>query len=64
MSCPQLLPLVDPIPPARGKRARGVSASIRRPKQPQGSGFGKQRWVVERTVAWLHRHGRVQQLGV
>lgn len=41
-------------------RARGISASIPRPKQPHGSGLGKQRWVVERTIAWLHQHRRLR----
>src|SRR6266496_1914082 len=82
----ELLPLVDAIPPVRGKRgrprrrprrllgdgayhsrrhrrelrARGISAAISRPKQPHGSGLGKQRWVVERTIAWLHQYRRLR----
>src|SRR6266516_2509527 len=40
--------------------ARGVSAAISRPKQPHGSGLGKQRWVVERTIAWLHQYRRLR----
>jgi hypothetical protein len=35
-------------------RARGISAAIPRPKQPHGSGLGKQRWVVESTLSCLH----------
>lgn len=80
------MPLVDAIPPVRGKRgrprrrpdkllgdgaynsrrhrgelrARGISAQIPRPKQPHGSGLGKQRWVVERTIAWLHQYRRLR----
>jgi transposase len=41
-------------------RARGIAAAIARPKQPHGSGLGKQRWVVERTIAWLHQYRRLR----
>jgi transposase len=43
-------------------RAGGISVQISRPKQPKGSGLGTQRWVVERTISWLHqyRHLRVR----
>ena len=41
-------------------RARGIGATIPRPKQPHGSGLGKQRWVVERTIAWLHQYRRLR----
>jgi transposase len=40
----ELLPLIDAIPP----------------KQPHGSGLGKQRWVVERTISWLHQYRRLR----
>jgi transposase len=82
----ELLPLVDAIPPVRGKRgrprrrprrllgdgayhsrghrrelrARGISAVVPRPRQTHGSGLGKQRWVVERTIAWLHQYRRLR----
>ncbi len=82
----ELLPLVDSIPPVRGKRgrprrrprrllgdgayhsrrhrrelrARGISTAIPRPKQTHGSGLGQQRWVVERTIAWLHQYRRLR----
>ena len=82
----ELLPLLDAIPPVRGKRgrprrrprrllgdgayhsgrhrqelrARGIGATIPRPRQPHGSGLGKQRWVVERTIAWLHQYRRLR----
>jgi transposase len=41
-------------------RARGISAAISRPKQPRGSGLGRERWVVERTIAWLHQYRRLR----
>ena len=44
----------------RELRARGISAAIPRPKQAHGSGLGKQRWVVERTIAWLHQYRRLR----
>lgn len=82
----QLLPLVEAIPPVRGKRGR----PRRRPSQVQGdraydsgphrealrslgivpvlaqrltghgSGLGIYRWVVERTLAWLHQFRRLR----
>jgi transposase len=74
----QLLPLIDKIPPVRGRRAAGhdgdrtrctptapttttstaASSTPRHPHhiarrgQPHGSGLGKARWVVDRTIAW------------
>jgi transposase len=82
----QLLPLVDGIPPIRGKRgqprrrpacvqgdraydsqahrqalaARGICTLLARRNTPHGSGLGKTRWVVERTLAWLHRFRRLK----
>jgi transposase len=41
-------------------RARGISAAISRPKQPHGSGLGTHRWVVERTISWLHQYRRLR----
>ena len=82
----ELLPLIDAIPPVRGKRgrprrrpkrllgdgayhsrrhrrelhARGIGVAISRPKQPHGSGLGRERWVVERTISWLHQYRRLR----
>ena len=79
-----MLPLVDAIPPVRGRRGRPrrrprtlfgdrayhsrrgrhelrtrrIQAKIAWPKSPHGSGLGKQRWVVERSIAWLHQYRR------
>ena len=41
-------------------RARGIRAAIPRPKHPPGSGLGKERWVVERTLSWLHQYRRLR----
>jgi transposase len=78
----QMIPLVDAIPPVRGKRGRPrrlygdrayhsregrselrrrhIQAKIAAPKTPHGSGLGRKRWVVERTIAWLHQYRRLR----
>jgi transposase len=82
----QLLPLVDQIPPVRGKRGRPrrrprrllgdrayhsrearlelrkrrIQAKLARPKSEHGSGLGRERWVVERTISWLHQYRRLR----
>jgi transposase len=82
----QLVPLVDAIPPVRGRRGRPrqrprslygdrayhsrggrgelrrrhIQAKIAWPKSAHGSGLGTKRWVVERTIAWLHQYRRVR----
>jgi transposase len=37
----------------------GVSHRIPGRRQPNGSGLGRYRWVVERTFAWLHTRRRL-----
>ncbi|HVC86151.1 MAG TPA: transposase, partial [Gaiellaceae bacterium] len=44
----------------RELRRRGIQARIAAPQTPHGSGLGKQRWVVERTIAWLHQYRRLR----
>jgi transposase len=82
----QLFPLLEAIPPVRGKRgrprrrpqallgdrgydskadrsrlrARGITPRIAKRETEHGSGLGKQRWVVERTISWLHQHRRLR----
>lgn len=82
----QLLPLVDAVPPVRGKRGRprrkpdrvqgdrgydsephrrelrsqGITPVLAKRNTKHGSGLGKTRWVVERTLAWLHRFRRLR----
>jgi transposase len=82
----QLVPLVDAIPPVRGKlgrprwrpdrvqgdraydsqphrqqlQARGIQPVLAHRNTPHGSGLGVFRWVVERTIAWLHQFRRLR----
>lgn len=82
----QLLPLVDAIPPIRGKpghprkrpeavqgdrayyckvrcaelRRRHIKPILARRGAPHGSGLGIYRWVVERTLSWLHQKRRLR----
>ena len=82
----QLIPLLDAIPPVRGRRGRPrrrprslygdrayhsresrgelrrrrIQAKIAWPKSAHGSGLGRERWVVERTIAWLHQYRRLR----
>jgi transposase len=82
----QLVPLLDAIPPVRGRRGRprrrpqrlqGDRAYDSEPHRRQlrrrrvkpvlakrntehGSGLGVYRWVVERTISWLHQMRRLR----
>ena len=44
----------------RQLRRRGIQAKIAWPTSPHGSGLGTKRWVVERTIAWLHQYRRLR----
>jgi transposase len=44
----------------RELRARGVEPVIARRETAHGSGLGHERWVVERTFAWLHGFRRLR----
>jgi transposase len=44
----------------RELRRRGVKPVIARRGAEHGSGLGKERWVVERTFAWLHNLRRLR----
>jgi transposase len=37
-----------------------VCPRIARKQTAHGSGLGRQRWVVERTLSWLHQHRRLR----
>jgi transposase len=41
-------------------QARRIDAQIARQGSDHGSGLGRQRWVVERTISWLHQHRRLR----
>ncbi|HEX8947662.1 MAG TPA: IS5 family transposase [Dissulfurispiraceae bacterium] len=82
----QLLPLVEAIPPVRGKRGRprckpeilqgdraydsqphreellrrGIEPILAKRGTEHGSGLGVYRWVVERTLSWLHQYRRLR----
>jgi len=82
----QLLPLVEAIPPIRGKpgrprrkpeavqgdrgydceahrkelRRRSIQPILAKRGTPHGSGLGLYRWVVERTLSWLHQFRRLR----
>ena len=38
----------------------GIRPRFARPGEPHGSGLGKHRWVVERTIAHLHQNRRLK----
>jgi IS5 family transposase len=44
----------------RGLRQRGITPRIARPGIESKQRLGQQRWVVERTNAWLHRQRRLR----
>lgn len=39
---------------------RGIATEIAHRYTEHGSGLGKTRWVVERTIAWLHQFRRLR----
>jgi transposase len=41
-------------------RQRGIRPQIARRGVLHGSGLGRQRWPVERTIAWLHQFRRLR----
>ena len=41
-------------------RARGIEPVLAKRNTPHGSGLGVYRWVVERTLAWLHQFRRLR----
>jgi transposase len=50
-----------PLAQSRGElRRRRIQAKIAWPKSDHGSGLGRERWVVERTIAWLHQYRRLR----
>jgi transposase len=49
----------DSQPHRDALRRRGIQTQLARRRTPHGSGLGRTRWVVERTLAWLHRFRRL-----
>jgi len=43
-----------------GLRARGIRPLLSRRHTPHGSGLGKRRYVIERTLAWFNFHRRLR----
>ena len=41
-------------------RKRGIEPVVARRRTEHGSGLGKERWVVERTISWLHQFRRLR----
>ena len=41
-------------------RRRGIKLVAARPGDPHGSGLGKTRWPVERSLSWLHQFRRLR----
>jgi transposase len=41
-------------------RARGIEPVIAKRRTEHGSGLGMYRWVVERTLSWLHQYRRLR----
>jgi transposase len=41
-------------------RRRRIQPKIAVAKSGHGSGLGTKRWVVERTIAWLHQYRRLR----
>lgn len=39
---------------------RRIKPVLSRRRAPHGSGLGRYRWVVERTIAWLHQFKRLR----
>jgi transposase len=50
----------DSDPHRRQLRRRGIRPRSARRRTPHGSGLGKYRWYVERTLSWLHGFGRLR----
>ncbi len=42
-------------------RERGITPRIAKRNTTHGSGLGKERWVIERTIPWLHQHRRLER---
>jgi transposase len=50
----------DSQPHRMNLHARGIRTELAKRGAKHGSGLGKTRWVVERTIAWLHQFRRLR----
>ena len=50
----------DSQPHREEMAARGIDPHFPHRRSEHGSGLGTKRWVVERTIAWLHRFRRLR----
>jgi transposase len=50
----------DSQPHRDSLRALGIRPRLARRGEAHGSGLGKVRWVVERTLSWLHQNRRLR----
>lgn len=50
----------DSEPHRRWLRRQGIHPLLAKRRTPHGSGLGETRWVVERTIAWLHQFRRLR----
>jgi transposase len=50
----------DSEPHRAALRHHGITPVLARRRTPHGSGVGVFRWVVERTIAWLHQFRRLR----
>lgn len=50
----------DSEPQRRILRHLGIQPVLAKRNTPHGSGLGKYRWVVERTLSWFHQFRRLR----
>lgn len=50
----------DSQPHRQALAERGINSGLAWRRLPHGTGLGTQRWVVERTIAWLHQFRRLR----
>lgn len=50
----------DSQPHRQALKARGIEAVLARRNTEHGSGLGVYRWVVERSLSWLHQFRRLR----
>lgn len=50
----------DSQPHRRALRRRGIASLLARRGAAHGSGLGQTRWVVERSLSWLHQFRRLR----